>query len=286
MTLLAATGDLVPALNSIGDALLELPTGVMVLVLVVVTALVVTLGAPIGLLATPSTILVAQRVDDFATAVFLSATATFFALCLSAAISFWLGLTVFKSWAVELSKKNRIYRAVGMAIQRNGATVSALLRMCVIPAAVDYNMAAMGCSYRAFVLGLSGHGEARRPQGSKETDSSAPPAAASTTVASAPHLANATRPSADRPTLAHPEGNVEHLHVTTRRAIRHSPLATRCTPHAARHPHTPPPFTQCHGVSRLPILALRSTPCPPWRARTATSSHWVVSLRPFWCVFC
>ena len=162
LTLLLATGDLVPAVNSVGDALLELPTGVMGVILVCLSAVFITLGAPSGLLATPTAILVAQKTDDFATAVFLAATASFLALCASAAVSFWLGLTVFKSWAVELQQKNKTFKALGMAIQGNGATVSALLRMCVVPALVDYNMAALGCSKRAFVLGLSGHGASCR----------------------------------------------------------------------------------------------------------------------------
>ena len=161
-SLLLASGDLVPAMNSIGDALLELPLGAMVLILILVSSLFLTLGAPNGLFATPAAILIAQKKgDDFTAAVFIAATTSFVALCASAVVSFWLGRTVFKSWALEAQRKSKIFQALGVAVQRNGVMVSALLRMCVVAALVDYNMAALGCSKRAFALGLVGHGELR-----------------------------------------------------------------------------------------------------------------------------
>ena len=79
------------------------------------------------------------------------------ALSIGGSVSYWLGVTLLKDWAAEVAEKSPIVNALRTSMARDGAKVSALLRTSLPASMVNYGMAAAGCKFGPFVLGLIGH---------------------------------------------------------------------------------------------------------------------------------
>jgi uncharacterized membrane protein YdjX (TVP38/TMEM64 family) len=158
-----ATGDLIDAANATLDALDSIHLAALLLILVVLYVGLVAIGIPNLVLCIGTATLIARRLHArdnagaFAGSLAISCAIASIGLVTGGSLSYLLGRTVLRSWALQLRESSRIYRALDGALEKDGAKVSALMRTSLPLVLVNYGMALSKCPFRKFLLGMLGH---------------------------------------------------------------------------------------------------------------------------------
>lgn len=134
----------------------ELSLGGLIALLVLANSLLCAAAVPNALLATTTALLYSRRLP-LEGALPLGLCSSLLALCVGGSISYALGVTLLKEWAEKFASNSPTVAALRLAMVKDGAKVSALLRTSLPASMVNYGMAAAGCDFGTFVIGFAGH---------------------------------------------------------------------------------------------------------------------------------
>ena len=134
----------------------ELSLAGLIALLVFANSLLYAVSVPNALLATTTALLYSRRLP-LEGALPLGLCSSLLALCVGGSISYALGVTLLKEWAESVASNSPTVAALRLAMVKDGAKVSALLRTSLPASMVNYGMAAAGCHFGTFCIGFVGH---------------------------------------------------------------------------------------------------------------------------------